>query len=122
VEMESMSWTAWVVALMVTFGSVFREEKNESNDNFFLATPRQHYGHVITLHAIPGHLLKLNFSNRDRERWPNRAVISEVLRIRERQRWPKRAVGLRINECFCRVSGGVLVFSKSLAHKKCHEN
>jgi hypothetical protein len=42
---------------------------------------------------------------RERERWLNRAVLSEVLRIRERQRWPKRAAGLRINECFCRVSG-----------------
>jgi hypothetical protein len=63
---------------------------------------------------------KLNFIRivRERERWPNRAVLFKVLRIRERRRWPERAVGLRMNECFCRVSGGVFVFSKSLAPKK----
>jgi hypothetical protein len=58
----------------------------------------------------------------ERQRWPNRAVLSEVFRRIERQRWTKSAVGLRINECFCRVSGGVLVFSKSLAPKKWREN
>jgi hypothetical protein len=35
VEMESMSWTAWVEALMLSSVTVFREEKSESNDNFF---------------------------------------------------------------------------------------
>jgi hypothetical protein len=58
------------------------------------------------------------YRNCERGRWPNRAVLSEALRISARQRWPERAVGLRINECFCRVSGGVFVFSKSLAPKK----
>jgi hypothetical protein len=69
--------------------------------------------------------VKLNFIRIVRERWPNRAVLSEVLQIRERQIRPERAVGLRKNECFCRVSGGtggVLMFSKSLAPKKCNEN
>jgi hypothetical protein len=64
--------------------------------------------------------IKKNYPNRERERerWPNRAILSEVLRIRERQRWPERAVGLQTNECFCRVSGGVFEFSESLAPKK----